>query len=163
MAIIIFGLPGSGKSFLAQKLAEKINAMYISSDLVRKELNKEVNYSEEQKLAVYEVMLQRAKNSHNHHTIIDATFYKAGLREWFEDELSEVNNTIYWIWVYADDETSKKRTSHKRPDSDADYQVYLKLKEQFEPPCDNFLKLSSENEDVDNMIQQCLRYTGYDS
>jgi len=35
MIIIVFGLPGSGKSYFASKLAERINARYINSDVIR--------------------------------------------------------------------------------------------------------------------------------
>ena len=37
--ILIMGLPGSGKSYLADKLAPKINAVWLNADRVREEAN----------------------------------------------------------------------------------------------------------------------------
>ena len=36
MIVIVFGLPGSGKSYFASHLASMINADYINSDKVRR-------------------------------------------------------------------------------------------------------------------------------
>jgi len=38
MIIIVCGLPGSGKSFFAHRLAAKLDALHISSDKTRKEM-----------------------------------------------------------------------------------------------------------------------------
>ena len=37
--ILIMGLPGSGKSYLADKLTTKINAVWLNADRVREEAN----------------------------------------------------------------------------------------------------------------------------
>jgi adenylylsulfate kinase len=37
--ILVMGLPGSGKSYLADKLASKINAVWLNADRVREEAN----------------------------------------------------------------------------------------------------------------------------
>lgn len=63
MIIIVFGLPGSGKSYFASRLAKMINAGYVSSDKVRKELFKESVYSEQEKRAVYDKMLQQMEQA----------------------------------------------------------------------------------------------------
>ena len=53
MLIIICGLPGTGKTFIAKKLAPKINAEHLSTDRIRKELFPEPTYSEDEKNKVY--------------------------------------------------------------------------------------------------------------
>ena len=37
--ILVMGLPGSGKSYLADKLAPKLNAVWLNADRVREEAN----------------------------------------------------------------------------------------------------------------------------
>ena len=39
MLIAVMGLPGSGKSYFAHKLAGKLKAIYIGSDQVREKLD----------------------------------------------------------------------------------------------------------------------------
>lgn len=46
MRILVMGLPGSGKSTLAKVLAEKLNAVYLNADDIRKQYN-DWDFSEE--------------------------------------------------------------------------------------------------------------------
>jgi predicted kinase len=46
MTVIVFGLPGSGKSYFATRLAELLNASYISSDQLRMQLYAKRTYTE---------------------------------------------------------------------------------------------------------------------
>ena len=39
MRILVMGLPGSGKSTLAKVLADKLNAVYLNADDIRKQFN----------------------------------------------------------------------------------------------------------------------------
>ena len=57
MVVIVFGLPGSGKSYFASRLAKKLEADYISSDQVRKKLFTRPDYSEEGKKQVYKKLV----------------------------------------------------------------------------------------------------------
>lgn len=43
--ILIMGLPGSGKTTLGKKLAEKINAVHFNADEIREHINKELKFS----------------------------------------------------------------------------------------------------------------------
>ncbi|HUZ58418.1 MAG TPA: AAA family ATPase [Hanamia sp.] len=49
MIVIVFGLPGSDKSYFASRLAKMIHAGHVNSDKVRKEWFKERVYSEDEK------------------------------------------------------------------------------------------------------------------
>src|SRR5690554_4531589 len=130
MVIIVFGLPGSGKSFFAEHFSAAIDAAYISSDRIRKELFKARNYSEEEKSAVYDEMIGRMKQAHadKKHVVLDGTFYKATIRQKFEIEAQASNAIIKYIEVTASETTIQERVGIKREHSEADYAVYLKLK-----------------------------------
>ena len=45
--ILIMGLPGSGKTTLAEKLVPKLNAVWFNADAVRQEIHKDLGFSEE--------------------------------------------------------------------------------------------------------------------
>jgi predicted kinase len=78
MIVIVFGLPGSGKSYFASRLAKAINARYVNSDKVRKENFEKRIYSDQEKKAVYDKMLEQMKESvkQKKNLVLDATFHK---------------------------------------------------------------------------------------
>ena len=86
MVIIVFGLPGSGKSYFASRLALKLDAMYVNSDELRLKLLSKRTYSDAEKILVYEHILAAMEDAlQNKKTIVlDATFYKEAIRKTFE-------------------------------------------------------------------------------
>ena len=57
--VIVFGLPGSGKSFFALQLAHMLKAKYINSDIVRMGALVKRTYSEKEKQVVYNNMMSK--------------------------------------------------------------------------------------------------------
>ena len=45
--ILIMGLPGAGKTTLAEKLVEKLNAAWFNADAVRQDIYSELGYAPE--------------------------------------------------------------------------------------------------------------------
>jgi predicted kinase len=160
MVIIVSGLPGSGKSFFAEKLAKLINAEYLSSDIIRKELFSNPTYSKEEKESVYEEMKIKMNVFLPVKTdvILDATFFKDELRKSFCKECIKHKTTCRIIIISASEEDIRQRISHKRAFSDADYSVYLKMKEQFEMPETEFLELNSSKIDINLMLNKAVAY-----
>lgn len=48
--ILIMGLPGSGKTTLAEKLVPRLNAVWFNADAVRQEIHKDLGFSEEDRI-----------------------------------------------------------------------------------------------------------------
>ena len=48
--ILIMGLPGAGKTTLAKELAQRLNAVHLNADEVRKEINKGLGFSLEDRI-----------------------------------------------------------------------------------------------------------------
>ena len=48
--ILIMGLPGSGKTTLAEKLVPRLNASWFNADAVRQEINKDLGFTDEDRL-----------------------------------------------------------------------------------------------------------------
>ena len=110
MIVIVFGLPGSGKSFFASRLAKMINADYINSDRLRKEMFKDRTYSEQEKAAIYNAMLEKMKEAinQNRNLVLDATFHKNEIRKLFIQE-GEGKDDIFFIEVEADENIIRER------------------------------------------------------
>ena len=67
--ILIMGLPGSGKTTLASKLAKLINAKWINADKVREEAN-DWDFSPEGRIRQSERMLKLARNSKKNNNVV---------------------------------------------------------------------------------------------
>lgn len=159
--ILVCGLPGSGKSFFAKRLSEKIKASYLSSDIYRKELfPNHRTYSEKEKQSVYDVLLSSAETNLIHHTsvVLDATFYKNNLRLPFYKLALQLNCPYSIIYISAEEMLIKERTSKIRQDSEADYSVYLKLKDVFERIEKPHLTLQSTNDNIDSLLSTALTF-----
>lgn len=159
MIIIVFGLPGSGKSFFAARLAEHIHASYLSSDKLRKELLPVRTYTDKEKEMVYKVMLDKALevSQKKKDVVVDATFYKRSFRDRVLDDIADIGS-IKWIEVRANEDLIRDRLSIPRSESEADYDVYLKLKKDWEPMEEEHLVLISTNENLEYLLETAVRY-----
>lgn len=163
MNIIIFGLPGSGKTFFATQLAIKINALHISSDAVRKESKQIGKYDQKTKFSIYDAMLELMETAikSETNTVLDATFYKEEIRERFKEKCQELHSPIYFIEIRANEALIKERVSKTRPQSEADFEAYLKVKNEFEQLADDHLVLQSDQESINEMLESALTYIKY--
>jgi predicted kinase len=158
MIVVIFGLPGSGKSYLAQHLSSLLHADYITSDAVRKELFSHPSYSEREKKQVYDEMLKRVAESEcRKEVVVDATLSDIRIRQEF---ISKVKNIapVYFIEVTADEVLIKERLSNSRNNSDADFDVYKKIKNTWLPFEEPHLVLHSTNDDIAEMLDVISDY-----
>lgn len=160
MLVLILGLPGTGKTTFAIKLANRIDAVHLNSDVIRTSLGHRGKYDIASKAAVYNEMYERAEEmlQQGKNLIVDATLYKEVLREPFEKLAHEFNIPIKWIELKADETTIKKRVSKKRQYSEADFDVYLKIKAVYEPISQNHLVLWSDVLSLEEMVEKALEY-----
>ena len=159
MVILVMGLPGSGKSYFASRLAEALGADYFNSDRIRKEMITRRNYSEQEKERVYDEMLLRMEKSikQNKDTILDATFYRKKIRRKFSSKIPRsVNMAI--IEVTASEPVIQKRLSRTREFSEADFEVYQAIQKEWEPIVEKHLVLISRDDNPDDMLQKAIQY-----
>lgn len=158
--LIVFGLPGSGKSFFAKRLASKFDAEYINSDQLRKELNLSGKYSLMDKSIVYKEMEKLAEGyiQSNRFVVVDATFHLQEFRDKFISLSKRLFCPFYMIEIVADDELIKKRVSMPRKDSEADYAVFQLLKKEFDSVDSPHLTIRSTGDNIDQMIDLACTY-----
>jgi predicted kinase len=149
--VLIGGLPGTGKSTLARSLAEHAGFDLIRSDVVRKELvggadgparqkvrgdSESGIYSPEWTERTYEECLDRASAAlfEGRRVVVDATFRAESHRRWFLDLAAEWGVPATFLICQVDPAVAKARLEHRRNDvSDADWKIYLKAMETWEP------------------------------
>ena len=157
---LVCGLPGSGKSFFASRLAARINADYINSDRVRKELLAMGRYSFEDKLRIYQHMAERAAAliSQGKDVVVDATFYHHTMRELFMEAALQDQCPVRFIVIVASEALVRERLSRPRTESEADLGVYQTMKAQFEKFTQPHLRLQSEANNIEQMLAAAVEY-----
>ena len=159
MIIIVFGLPGSGKSYFATSLAGILKADYINSDQVRRRMFAVREYSGREKLAVYNEMLVQMYEAIKHHkdVVLDATFYTNQIRKMFFEAAEDLDD-VFFIEVRAEESLIIERLKKKRKDSEADLSVYRKIKTQWEPLYEDHLLLQSTDNNLKEMLDKTCKY-----
>ncbi len=162
MVVIVMGLPGSGKSYFAEKLAGKMEAEYISSDRVREELFEKRTYSKAEKARVYEEMLKRTELaiSHNKPVVLDATFYEEETRDMF---LENLGIQTFIVEIQASESIIKERLKKKRLYSEADFEVYQMIRNKWIEVKQPHLFLESTDTNIDDMLNRALEYLSNDT
>lgn len=115
--ILVCGIPGSGKTTLAKKIVENMNAFFIDKDDVQDSLttNRSGEYYESIRLSTYEIMYVTAASNIKlgKNVVMTAPLVKEmqsdGWRGWFKRYIKSINADLRLIWCFADEKTIKKR------------------------------------------------------
>ncbi len=158
MIVIVFGLPGSGKSYFAERLAKLMGAVYINSDRTRIALGLNGDYSPRSKMLVYKKMTEmgEAALEKGNHVVMDATFHLRKFREMMCDSYRK--DQVCFVEIFTSESLTKERTNTKREFSDANFEVYQKMKQEFQPMNSPHLKLTSTNHNLDELLDKAIDY-----
>ena len=162
MLLLLSGLPGSGKTTLARAYATTTGAAHYNSDALRRELGLMGRYQPGDKEKVYYVLLQRVRQALQQglDVVVDSTFYRDALREPFRAAARESAVPLRWVEVKADERTIRERLSAPRPDSEADFAVYERIRDQYEPLEEEHLTVWSDLAPLPQLVEQLRAYTG---
>lgn len=160
MLILITGLPGAGKTTFAIALAETCGAVHLNTDRVRAALGLRGQYDPESKQKVYSRLLTLLETHlrEGETAIVDGTLYRDSIRKPFLDLAEKLKVPVKWIEVKAGEPAIRKRLGTKRPFSEADFKVYLNLKEAYEPLDFPHLVLHSEVLPLEEQVKEALAY-----
>ena len=168
--VVVFGLSGSGKSFLARILHEDFGYEWVRSDVIRKDLaglrpeesarsefGKGI-YTEGMTKRVYEEMVRRSKDllAAGKKVVLDATF----LKRWQRDLVTSSFDRPLFILAHADEEEIRRRLSSREDVSDADFGIYLRQKEVFEPPEEiSYVRINTQRskEDLRRLLEDLVQ------
>ncbi len=159
--ILMSGLTGSGKSYIADRLSKSIDAVVLNSDSIRKELlgmdkfQKDLSdfqkgiYSKEITDTVYNTLKTKAYDTlkDGKNVILDATYLTKKQRNDVETFMKRLNIKPVVIFVDVDDETAKKhfqKRESQKSVSDGRFEIYIKQKEILEKP-KNCIRVNPKN------------------
>lgn len=160
---MVLGLPGVGKSYFARQFARSIGGIHINSDIIRKQIIRQPTYTKDEKSRVYSEMFDtvtRHLRSGNT-VVVDATFSKKEHRLPYYNYVDQQKIELKLIKIDAIENVVKERLKVHRPDSDADYEVYQKIKREYDPVDRPHLVLDSSKLDIDQMIVKATAYISF--
>ncbi|MHA1222878.1 MAG: AAA family ATPase [Candidatus Heimdallarchaeaceae archaeon] len=173
LVIVLAGLPGTGKSTLARKLARRYRLEHISTDSVRKRIFRDVHkddfgrgsYSTKQRMVVYDTIYYVLYTllKHGVGCVLDGTFYQERLRSKVMRICHRFNAQFLLVLVDCPEEIIdkrfKEREKHKRRTlSDADAEIYKKFKVLFQPTKLPHIRvnMASDYNEILEMIRNAL-------
>jgi len=158
--IMVMGLPGSGKTFFADALAQRMGAAHFNSDRIRKEEEAQPHYADSDRSGVYARMFAQVTGAlaQGGTVIVDATFSKAAYRDPYLHWAQEHHIPVHLIVMEASEPIIAERVGRKRPDSDADFAVYLTIKAEQEPITQDHLVLNTDAGTTEQYLAAALEH-----
>lgn len=161
---MILGLPGTGKTYLATKLLDSLSNhyIYLSTDRVRRNLFDfshhqyvpfgDKLYTQEKRDLVYNALylIVDILLSQKLSIIVDGTFYSQTKRQPLFKICQQLNQKYFIIKTTCSEDLVKQRikerTSQSNNASDADFNIYLEIKDRFEPINTSHLEIDTGKE-----------------
>lgn len=158
--ILISGLPGAGKTTLAKAFCEQAAVRHFNSDAVRESLDLRGRYQPDDKARVYATLLEKTRETllSGQNTVVDSTFYLESIRQPFRQMAADCGAALHWIEVMADEALVRERVGQARPDSEADFVVYQKIKAACEPLTDPHLIIRTDRLSLPEQVRAVARY-----
>jgi predicted kinase len=148
---IFMGLPACGKSTLAKAWSQRHNFAYFNSDVVRKQLTGESEfsrqrapygkgiYTSEMTGRTYDALLTYSIHelAASKTVVLDACYGSRNQRRRLVRVTDVLNATLCFISCSCSEKVTKRRLAKRDADttavSDADWEIYKKQREKFEP------------------------------
>ena len=150
--LLTCGLPASGKSTAARAIAAPFEAVVLRSDRRRKQLAGvplarstgtafgQGIYGGDMTERTYRSLLEDAERTlrEGRTVVVDAAFTRAAQRKPFVELAQELRAPLVVVEAVAPEEVIRERMAARAADrgelSDADMEVYLRMRERYEPP-----------------------------
>jgi predicted kinase len=169
MLIAMAGLPGTGKSALARRLAVALPGIVLNKDTIRAALfpRPYIEYSTEQDDFCVSIMLQVAgyllrKDPHRYVILDGRTFSRRYQVDALDQAAAQLGVPLKIIECVCAAETARQRLQRaaaraRHPAANRDYRLYLAVKARSEPIREPKLVVNTDD-DLARCLAQCIAY-----
>jgi len=136
MLVVVCGVPGVGKTTVARTIADRLDGTLLRTDVVRKEILPDPEYTEEETRMVYRELLDRGREAieRGETIVLDGTFRTERFRDRAAGVADHLNVAFRLVKVDCPPTVVRDRIAQREDDeSDADFEIHVKYREQFEP------------------------------
>lgn len=133
---VVCGLPGVGKTTVAREIAERVGGELLRTDVVRKDLFSDPEYTDEEAEAVYGELLDRARATLDAETdaVVDGTFKTRAVRDRARRAAGAADAAVQFVKVECAEDVVRERIRARTDDaSDADFAVHRLFRAEYEP------------------------------
>ncbi len=133
--VAVCGLPGVGKTTVAERIAGHVDGDVLRTDVIRKELFSDPEYTDAETARVYAELVDRARDrvADGESVVLDATFADRRFRADVGDAAAAVADRFELVKVECDETVVRRRIERREGLSDADFDVHLHFKQLFDP------------------------------
>ncbi len=135
--VIVCGLPGVGKSTVAERVAERLGAEHLRTDAVRKEIRSTPRYDADESRRVYAALVDMARErlEAGEDVVLDGTYGTAKHREWARSVAAELDAAFAVLRVECEEAVATERIATREGDvSDATPETFYEIRAGFDAP-----------------------------
>lgn len=165
--LIMVGLPGAGKSYMVDRLQQRLRCTVIRTDHVRRHVRDQPTYTPAEMTYVYEICygLVDARLSRGERVIFDGSNYLAARRRRLLEVAAFHRSAVAVCHVQASEAVTRQRLrrrvhgeSRNGDLSDAGWSVYQWMVEAQEPVAVPHLKLDTTDAPAETLIHRLCNY-----
>jgi len=159
--VVVCGLPGVGKTTVAEEVTDRVNGKLFRTDVVRKSIIDDPDYTDEETRMIYGEMLKRAEETLNagRNVVLDGTFHQTTFRERARSLAESMDVEFKVVKVECSTDVVRRRIRNRTDDaSDADFEVHLLYRDKFDSLSLDYVQVdnSAGLEETQSQLEQYL-------
>ena len=153
--VVVCGLPGVGKTTVAERVAAHVDGRIRRTDVIRKELFDDPEYTDAETEAVYDELLARARDDVDagDAVVLDATFADARFRAAARETAAAAAAEFDLVEVACDEAVVERRIERRDGISDADFEIHLHFKELFDEVATDHVVVDNSGTEAETFAQ----------
>ncbi|PSQ29111.1 kinase [Halobacteriales archaeon QS_9_68_17] len=134
--VLVCGPPGVGKTTVSESIVERLDAVLVRTDVVRRDVTPDPEYTEAERKRVYDELFSRGRAAirRGDDVVFDGTFQYRDLRHRARSLADDLGAEFRSVRVECAEPVVRERIEAREGgESDADFEVHKRIREAFDP------------------------------